>query len=92
MTDYDSELRSNMWKGQRDGNPDVEAELASADEEGEKVGSFAMDIGRNKSSVSSHGFDLKCHALAVADLQYPRHIDWNTIPCLWLPVSTILSV
>jgi hypothetical protein len=38
MTDYDSELKSNMWKGQRDGNPDVEAELASADEEGEKVG------------------------------------------------------
>ena len=26
-----------MWKGQLDGNPDVEAELAAADKEGDEV-------------------------------------------------------
>ena len=37
MTDYNQEMRSNMWKGQLDGNPDVEEELAAADKEGDEV-------------------------------------------------------
>ena len=37
MTDYNQEIRSNMWKGQREGNPDVEEELASAEREGDEV-------------------------------------------------------
>jgi len=37
MTDYNQEMRSNMWKGQRDGNPDIEEELAKAEEEGDKA-------------------------------------------------------
>jgi len=37
MTDYNQEMRSNMWKGQLDGNPDVEEEIAAGDKEGDEV-------------------------------------------------------
>ena len=44
MIDYDEELRSNTWKGQRDGNPDIEEQLAHADAEADEVSQGTMAI------------------------------------------------
>ena len=62
MTDYNSEMKSNMWKGQLDGNPDVEEEIAAGDKEGDEVRK-QCSVGLSRSLASEYVHRHQCQAL-----------------------------